>query len=323
MVNIGQENEEAMRRFVSGKMSEEERLAILDEKGSADLVRKYLESSNLFTVNQDLSKDTEKTDTEKIEDLIKQGEVEFAIDLIKGLGENISDYEKFLIGGRIDQNGRPWPSTFCTEIREASNWNWEEREVKLYEIFGKLVENCPQNVMCDSSLIPNTYTLNLSEKGAEGFYSAISSFPLLWNLTITKSLENLSSKCPNLSYIDFRRFNGAIDLGILSGCEKLARINLMYSNLVNMGTLPELPNLRIIDLRRCWHLEELETMPASSSLEVLDLHDCVKLKTLGDLSRFPGLCKLNLKGCKNVELPEGLDKLDISDLTMPEDSEDN
>ena len=76
-------------------------------------------------------------------------------------------------------------------------------------------------------------------------------------------------------------------------------------------------------MRRCWHLEELETMPASSSLEVLDLHDCVKLKTLGDLSRFPSLYKLNLKGCKNMELPEGLDKLDISDLTMPGDSEEN
>ena len=97
----------------------------------------------------------------------------------------------------------------------------------------------------------------------------------------------------------------------------------MYSDLVNAGTLPELPNLRNIDMRRCWHLEELETMPASSSLEVLDLHDCVKLKTLGDLSRFPSLYKLNLKGCKNMELPEGLDKLDISDLTMPEDSEEN
>ena len=198
-----------------------------------------------------------------------------------------------------------------------------KREVKLYEIFGKLVENCPRNVICKGSRLGNTDILNLSEKGAESFYSEISSFPLLRNLTIKKSLENLSSKCPNLSYIDFRRFTESIDLGILAGCEKLARINLMYSNLLNLSTLPKLPNLRNIDLRRCWHLEELETMPASSSLEVLDLHDCVKLKTLGDLSRFPSLYKLNLKGCKNMELPEGLDKLDISDLTMPGDSEEN
>ena len=178
MVNIGQENEEAMRRFVSGKLSEEERLAILDEKGSADLVRKYLESSNLFTVNQDLSKDTEKTDIEKIEDLIKQGEVEFAIDLIKGLGENISDYEKFLIGGRIDQNGRPWPSTFCTEIREASNWNWEEREVKFYEIFGKLVENCPKNVICKVHLSLIHTLLIFQKRGLKVFI--LQSVPFLF-----------------------------------------------------------------------------------------------------------------------------------------------
>ena len=177
MVNAVQENEEIMKRFFSGTMSEEDRLAILDEKGSADLVRKYLESSNLFMVNHDLSKDAERTEIEKIEDLIKQGEVDFAIDLIKGLGENISDYEKFLEGGRIDQNGRPWPSTFSIEIREASNWNWEERELKLYEIFGKLVENCPRNVICKGSRLGNTDILNLSEKGAESFYSAISSFP--------------------------------------------------------------------------------------------------------------------------------------------------
>ena len=128
MVNAVKKSEEVMKRFFSGTMSEEERLAILDKKGTAELVRKYLELSKVFIVDKDLPKDIEKTDIEKIEDLINQGEVKFAIDLIKGLGENISDYEKFLEGGRIDQNGRPWPSNFCISIREASNWNWEERE---------------------------------------------------------------------------------------------------------------------------------------------------------------------------------------------------
>ena len=52
MVNAVQENEEIMKWFFSGTMSEEDRLAILDEKGT-DLVRKYLESSNLFMVNHD------------------------------------------------------------------------------------------------------------------------------------------------------------------------------------------------------------------------------------------------------------------------------
>ena len=323
MVKTGLENQEVMKVFFSGEMSEEERLSILDEKGIADSARKYLESTNVFTDDKHLSRNIERTDVEKIEDLIKKGEVNFAIDLIKSLGENISDYEKFLEGGRIDQNGRPWPSTFCISIKEESDWNWEERDVKLYEIFGKLVENCPQNARHNVSIFHDTRTLNLSENGAEGYYSAINEFPFLRELTIKESLENLSSKCPNLSYIDFRRFNGTIDLGILSGCEKLTKINLMHSDLVNLGDLPELPNLKKIDLRRCWQLEELETMPASSSLEVLELHDCVKLKNLGDLSRFPSLYKLNLIGCKNVALPEGFDELDISDLTLPVDSEGN
>ena len=42
-----------------------------------------------------------------------------------------------------------------------------ERDVKLYEMFGKLVENCPQNVSRDLSLVGSPSTLNLSENGAE------------------------------------------------------------------------------------------------------------------------------------------------------------
>ncbi|MDG1324582.1 MAG: hypothetical protein P8P49_02365 [Opitutales bacterium] len=322
MVNTGLENQEVMKRFFSGEMSEEERLAILDENGSADVVKKYWESSNFFTVDKDLPKNVERTDAEKIEDLIKQGEVNFAIDLIKGLGENISDYDKFIKGGRIDPKGRPWPSTFCTSIKEASSWDWGERDVKLYEMFGKLVENCPQNVSRDLSLIGSPSTLNLSENGAEGYYSAISSFPLLRELTIKESLENLSSKCPNLRYIDFRRFSGSIDLSMLSGCEKLSEINFMHTSLKNLSGFPNLQSLKRINLRRCWYLEELESMPDSSSLEVLELHDCRELKTLGDMSRFPSLSRLNLLGCQNLELPENIEDLNISDLILPSDTEE-
>lgn len=322
MVNTGRENQELMKGFFSGEMPEAERLQVLDNKDLVGLLRQYWKSKTVFTKDQNSSDNIEKSDAEKIEDLIKEGELEFAIDLIKGLGENISDYDKFLEGGRIDPQGRPWPSIFCTAIREASNWNCEEREVKLYETFGKLVENCPQNVRGGLSLLGSPSILNLSENGAEGYYSAISSFPLLKELTITEGLENLSSKCPNLRYIDFRRFNGSIDLSMLSGCEKLSSINFMHTSLKTLSGLPILPALKRIDLRRCWSLEELETMPSSSSLEILELHDCSKLKTLGNLSRFPSLSKLNLLGCQNLELPKNIEDLNIPDLIFPSDKEE-
>jgi len=322
MVNTARENQEVMKRFFSGEMSEEERLKLLDHPGTVELLCK----PRAITINSSDSKDTstniEKTTIEKFEDLIKQGEINFAIDLIKGLGEDIPDYERFLEGGRIDHSGRPWPSTFCTSIKEASGWDWEERDVKLYEMFGKLVENCPQNVSRDLSLVGSPSTLNLSENGAEGYYSAISSFPLLRELTIKESLENLSSKCPNLEYIDFRRVGGSIDLSMLEGCQKLSQVNFMHTSLKNLSGLPNLQSLKRVDLRRCWYLEELETMPASYSLEILDLHDCRKLTTLGDLSRFPSLSKLNLLGCQDLELPKNIEDLNISELILPNDLEE-
>ena len=69
-------------------------------------------------------------------------------------------------------------------------------------------------------------------------------------------------------------------------------------------------------------MEELESMPDSSSLEVLELHDCRELKTLGDISRFPSLSRLNLLGCQNLELPENIEDLNISDLILPSDTEE-
>ena len=320
MVNTGRENQEVMKRFFSGEMSEEERLKLLDYPGTVELLCKPRALTINSSGSKDSSRNIEKTTIEKIEDLIKQGEINFAIDLIKGLGEDIPDYERFLEGGRIDHSGRPWPSTFCSSIKEASDWSWgKERDTKWYETFGQLVENCPENVNRDRTLIYPIKSLNLSERGAEGFFDAISIFPSLSDITIKEGLVGLSSKCPNLEYVDFRRFEGSIDLSILEGCQKLSQVNFMHTSLKNLSGLPNLQSLKRIDLRRCWYLEELETMPAFSSLEILDLHDCRELKNLGDLSRFPSLSRLNLLGCQNLELPENIEDLNISDLILPSD----
>ena len=105
MVNTGRENQEVMKRFFSGEMSEEERLKLLDYPDTVELLCKPRALTINSSGSKDSSKNIEKTTIEKIEDLIKQGEINFAIDLIKGLGEDIPDYERFLEDGKIFQTG--------------------------------------------------------------------------------------------------------------------------------------------------------------------------------------------------------------------------
>ena len=60
MVNTARENQEVMKRFFSGEMSEEERLKLLDHPGTVELLCK----PRAITINSSDSKDT-STNTEK------------------------------------------------------------------------------------------------------------------------------------------------------------------------------------------------------------------------------------------------------------------
>ena len=317
MVNESQRDSlgSSIEEFLSGRMPEQERLLMLDDSDAVALIQ-----AGLSSLPSDGLKE-EKSESEKIIELMMVGEIEFAHDLILSL-KKLEEHEKLLEGGRIDHNGRPWPSDFCNELKGRAKWGWQEKNGNVYKIFAMLVATCPDDVERDPSLrIERMDYLNLGESGAEAFFEGIDEFPELTALALTSDQEDLPRKCPKLHYLDYRRCNSSIDLSLLVGCENLEHLNLLNVGLEDLSALPVLPKLRRIDLRRCWSLEQLESMPGLPALEELELAYCGKLESLGDLNRFPSLKYLNLKECKTLHLPEGIQDLGIAELILPEEPE--
>lgn len=307
----------SLASFFGGKMTEEERLSLLDNPELVNLLRDKMPSFASCATSQ------EKSDTEKLMDLLVAGEIEFARDLIASLSELV-DHEELLKGGRIDHNGRPWPSDFCVSLKEKAQWSWREEKRLTYQMFAMLAATCPNGQKRDASLnIDRIESLNLGEEGAEAFYGGINEFPQLTDLSVTSNHKDLAAKCPKLRYLDFRRCEEGVDLSLLADCKSLEHLNLLNTGVENLRALPALPNLRRIDLRRCWKLKEIESMIGSESLRRLDLDYCGELDSLGDPSRFPALNYLSLKGCNNVAIPDNLENLGISKLTLPDDEKEN
>ena len=93
----------------------------------------------------------------------------------------------------------------------------------------------------------------------------------------------------------------------------------MLSRELFHSDLPSLPNLKRLDLRRCWSLETIEGLPTLPLLRDLDLQGCSKLQELGDLSRFPHLRRLNLRDCPELEIPKDVQEMGIEEFLHDQD----
>ena len=315
---------EKLNQFLSGDLPEVERLELLDRSDMVRALQQALKSNASISMPL-VQVEEQKSDSKKIEDLIIKGEIEFAMDLLICLGSNLSEYETLLEGGKIDHNGRPWPSHFCSRVKEQSDWGWgEECQLKWYQLFGLLAENCPTEIKPKFGFL-NIESLNLGEKGSYGFFEKVKEFPDLLYLATDRNLPNLSIKCPVLKQLDFRRFtlkhDERLDLSLLEGCNFLEEINLCYQEAMLLSDLPILPQLKRLDLRRCWSLREIETLPELPLLEELELAGSSKLSSLGDLSKFPHLRKINLKGCENLTDLNSLTALNIEEVILPSEED--
>ena len=310
---------ELIKKFFSGEMSEEERLDMLDDASMVELICSSLFAKGGNPETKLSDQKVNHSNFEKIEKLFLKGEFEFAMDLIVGLKLDESIFRQLLEGGRIDQNGRPWPSEFCNRIKESSVWGWEDSELRWYELFGTIFDLCPSDEVIDGSL-KHVDCLNLGDRGSFGFFDKVSVFPDLLFLATDRNLDGLAEKCPRLKIIDFRRWrvgnDNQLDLSMLKDCLVLEEINLCYQREVFLKDLPTLSNLKRLDLRRCWNLENLDDLSGFENLEDLDVGHCPKLISIGDLSRFPSLQRLNLVGCDSLEISDDINKFGLKELLM-------
>lgn len=311
-------NNEKVSDFWQGKLTQEERLAMIDDPS---MVASLLESMGNRPPVRKESTEPEmlESSVEKLEKLLEGGEMEFALDLIRSGALQDEDYSLMLEGSRIDDNGRPWPSTFCRKVKESANWGWgEEADAKCYQLLAMLVNHCSKDAEIDFSLTWIN-SLNLGESGAYGFYEEIKQLDSLVYLATDRNLPDLASKCPKLEHLDYRRCRETVDLSVLADCWCLQELDLYGQKEINLSELPSLATLQRLDLRSCWDLESISELPDLPDLEELELARCVKLADLGDLSRFPKLRRLGLKECLELKDLDLLDDLGIEELILPGD----
>lgn len=310
---------ELIKKFFSGQMPDEERLEMLDDAVMVELICNSLSAKEGDSTTELSDQKVNLSNFEKIEKLFVKGEFEFAMDMITGLRLDESLFSQILEGGRIDQNGRPWPSKFCNKIKESSVWGWQDSELRWYELFGTIFDLCPSDEIIDASLW-KIDSLNLRDRGSYGFFNKVRVFPDLLFLATDRNLDGLAEKCPKLKFIDFRRWlewkDNKLDLTKLSGCFQLEEINLCYHRDVSLKDLPTLTNLKRLDLRWNWNLENLDELPNLDNLEDLDVGNCSRLLSVGDLSRFPFLQRLNLVGCDALEISDDIYKLELKELLL-------
>jgi hypothetical protein len=313
-------NKEKVSDFWQGKLTQDERLAMIDDPL---MVASLLESMGNRPPVRKESAEPEmlESSVEKLEKLLEGEEMEFAFDLIRSGALQDEDYSVMLEGSRIDDNGRPWPSTFCRKVKESANWGWgEEADAKCYQLLAMLVNHCSEDAEIDFSLTWIN-SLNLGESGAYGFYEEIKQLDSLVYLATDRNLPDLASKCPKLEHLDFRRCREKVELSVIADCRCLKELDLYSQKEINLSELPSRATLRRLDLRSCWDLESISDLPDLPDLEELELARCGKLVDLGDLSRFPKLRRLGLKECLELKDLDLLDDLDIEELILPDDDE--
>ena len=313
-------NNKKVSDFWQGKLTQEERLAMIDDPS---MVASLLENMGNRPSARKESAEPEviESSVEKLEKLLKSGEMEFALDLICSGALQDEDYSVMLEGARIDSNGRPWLSTFCRKVKDSADWGWgEESDAKCYQLLAMLVNHCSEDAEIDFSLTWIN-SLNLGESGAYGFYKEIKQLDSLVYLATDRNFPDLASKCPKLEHLDFRRCQEKIDLSVLADCRCLQELDLYGQKEINLSELPSLATLRRLDLRSSWDLESISDLPDLPGLEELELARCGKLVDLGDLSRFPKLRRLGLKECGELKNLNSLEDLNIEELILPDDDE--
>ena len=323
----GPYSESSIRSFLDKNLLSKDDLACYG--GKTDWINLGALLENLPPSKDESTEEFNTEDTvEKIKSLMENDEVEFALDLIKGL-KNSEICCTLLQDCKIDQEGG-WI--------ELPDWMNEEKG-----FFLELLQRIPSDAesKLDPSIIPSNVkkidisvnesmenlsnleifqsleSLEISSMHGLSNISSIESFEKLNVLKMRScdqldSLESISpiQNCKNLSELELNGFDFIEDLNFLSDHKNLTKLQVSSNKLTDLDGLKNLNKLEELDFNDCTSLIEMEQLQNLDQLTNLNFGMCEKIENLDFLSHLKNLTKVNLQGCFGIENLPSLHDLD-------------
>ena len=273
----------------------------------------------------------------KIKSLVRMGEEERAIDLIRSLNEP-KLYSELLKGCSIKQTNENYEKGKV----ELSDWFCKYSEERNYQsFFLHLIGNCPKEACVDPSLrrekvthldlwsflpskgcfskLTNLTSLSLHDCMSLTSVDCLSGLSNLEDLIISdcNSLTNLGglSDLTNLDYL-LCRGDSLTNVDPLTELTNLTALDLGGSSLVNLDCLNEMTDLESLGLQNCSSLTNLDFLSGMPHLESLELSNCTSLTNLDCLSELSSLVELDIYGCSSLKNIDGLKDLNLCHLSI-------
>jgi hypothetical protein len=255
----------------------------------------------------------------KVWELIKKGEIEFAIDLVRGL-DDADVCREILLSVRLEDNN--WYSN----IKIPAFADHEHGVILFLVCLEKLadVEQIPEYFKEMQSFVMGRFipihylnslrvfselrelSLNVSEAMGEDF-KFLKLIPQITKLSLSDINENIN--------LDFLSSFVALESLVLEDCKgiELNSVfklpNLVHLKITKSSKLKKVPSfdsfnsLRSIDLSECSELEDIKALEDVNFLEYANLSECKKLAAINGLSSLQNLKTLNISWCDQLTGP--------------------
>ena len=274
--------------------------------------------------NDNLKQDPERNagcskNADKVWELLKKGELEFAIDLVRGLNDP-DVCREILLSVRLEDNN--WYSN----IKIPAFADHEHGVILFLVCLEKLadVDQVPEyfhemQSFVMKSFIPMHYInalrfvcglreLSLNASGAVGEdFKFLKLFPKITKLSLFDINENINLD----SFCSF----GALESLVLEDCKgiELNSVfklpNLVHLKISKSSKLKKVPSLvshkslRSIVLSDCSELEDIKALENVNFLEEVNLSECKKLAEINGLASLKNLKTLNINWCDQLTGP--------------------
>jgi len=256
---------------------------------------------------------------DKVWELLKKGELEFAIDLVRGLNDP-DVCREILLSVRLEDNN--WYSN----IKIPAFADHEYGVIIFLVCLEKLadVDQVPEYFNEMQSFVMNRFipihylkslrifselrelSLNVSEAMGEDF-KFLKLIPQITKLSLFKINENI-----NLDFLcSFKALESlaledckGIDLNSVFKLPNLVHLKISKSSkLKKVPSIVSFNSLRSIDLSECSELEDIKALEKVNFLEKVNLSECKKLAEINGLASLKNLKTLNISWCDQLTGP--------------------